>query len=166
MSTEPLADVQDVVDIWRPLSDAESATVGRLIDKASAKLRHACPFDIDARIALFETDPTQPTALDPSVVADRVASIVKRFLVNPDGAVSASRSAGPFSESTTYVNRYDKGGADVRGELQITEGDIDALRPSEPTEIPFTVELKPRSPQQMTHETPLVYDAYRGRIFW
>ena len=34
------------------------------------------------------TNPNAPTALDPLVVADVVASMVKRFLVNQEGAVS------------------------------------------------------------------------------
>lgn len=159
--TDPLATAQDVADLWRPLSDAETPRVERLIDKASAKLRQACPFDIDARIELFATDPTQLNALDPAIVSDRVALIVKRFLANPEGAASVSKSAGPFAQSTSFVNRYDKSGTDVRGELRVTDEDIDELRPAVHAPIPFTVHTPPRRPEQMRSHARLPIDAYR-----
>lgn len=142
-----LADPSDVADIWHPLSDAETTRVTRLIRKATTKLRQASPFDIDARIALFATNPEAPTALDPSLVADRVAIIVKRFLVNPEGVASSSEGVGPFSKSQTYVNRYDKTGSDVRGELRITEEDIDELRPAVPGFVPSSLRVAMPDPQ-------------------
>jgi hypothetical protein len=134
-SDYPFADPDDVADIWRPLTTDERVRVSNLIDKAAARLIQKCPFDLDARIALFQADSTDPAALDPLIVADVVATVVKRFLVNPDGFASASEAAGPFSRSGTYVNRYDKTGTDVRGSLQVTEADIEQLRPAVPATV-------------------------------
>lgn len=137
----PLADTSDVEAVWRPLQDTEVGQVTALIARASAKLRHAVPFDIDARIALYATDPTQPTALDPMVVADVVATIVKRFMVNIEGVASSSEGVGPYSRSATFVNRYDKTGSDVRGAIQVIDSDIDQLRPA--------ALLRPRPPSMV-----------------
>jgi hypothetical protein len=144
---DALATPQDVVDIWRPLSDAETTQVSNLIIKASAKLRFACPFDVDARIALFDANPQDPTALDPLIVSDVVAMIVKRFLVNPEGYATESETTGPFSRSATYVNRYDKTGSDVRGAIQVTDSDIDQLRPAVPSFVPSSFTYALPSPQ-------------------
>jgi hypothetical protein len=141
----PLAVPSDVEDVWRPLTDAEKPRVLNLIAKASSKLRQKCPFDIDDRIGLFTsaTDPEQldVTALDPQIVADVVATIVKRFLVNQDGVASQSQGAGPFSKSATYVNRYDKTGSDVRGAIQVIDSDIEQLRPAVPAQTATSFEV-------------------------
>lgn len=142
-----LAQVSDVADIWRPVTDPdEAARVNNLLVKATAKLRKACPFDIDARIALFEAGSDDPTALDPVVVADRVALIVKRFLVNQTGVATLNESAGPYSRSSTFVNRYDKTGTDVRGELRVTDEDIDELRPAVPAPTVGSIRVRIPSP--------------------
>lgn len=140
-SRPPLAQVSDVETLWRPLrSDDERRKIADLIVKASAKLRHAAPWDIDARMTL---DPTSDMFLERDVVADRVATIIARFLRNPDGVASQSQGVGPYSRSQTYVNRYDKTGADVRGELRVVEEDIDELRPVERTRGPRRVQMRP-----------------------
>lgn len=146
-STDPLAQASDVADIWRPLSTDETTRVTRLLAKASAKLRQKCPFDVDERIALFATDPDAEIALDPQIVADVVATVVKRFLVNPDGAASNSEGAGPYSRAATYVNRYDKTGSDVRGAIQFTESDIDQLRPAVPAQVASSFRVHVPEPQ-------------------
>lgn len=138
---DPFATPSDVADVWRPLSDAEQIQVSNLLVKASAKLRQACPFDVDERMAIFATDPTNPIALDPAIVADVVATVVKRFMVNPEGAFSSSEGVGPFSRSASFVNRYDKTGAATVGALQITESDIDQLRPAVPAQVPSTFKI-------------------------
>jgi hypothetical protein len=145
--TTPLASTSDVADIWRPLSDAELLRVNNLIEKASAKLRHACPFNIDSRVDLFYDDPTNPAGLDPQIVADVVATIVKRFLVNVEGFASTSESVGPFTRSGTFVNRYDKTGSDVRGAIQVIDSDIDQLRPAVPTSQPSTIHMRLPRPE-------------------
>jgi hypothetical protein len=96
-----------------------------LVTKASALLRQALPW-VDARIARFNVDPTDLGGLDPTVVANVVATMVKRFLVNPDGATNTSETAGIFSHAKGFALRGDK---DVRGELIVTETDIAALTP-------------------------------------
>jgi hypothetical protein len=141
MSLAPLATPDDVADVWRPLTADETTQVLNLITKVSAKLRQKAPFDIDARIDLFSSDPADPTALDPVVVADVVATIVKRFIVNVDGVASSSEGMGPFSKSATFATFYDKTGADVRGAIQVTESDIDQLRPAVQFTAPSTARL-------------------------
>lgn len=147
VANTPLATSGDVAALWHPLSSAQEAQVTELIAKASGRLRHVCPWNIDDRIALYATDPANPMALDPEVVADVVATKVKNFLVNPDGAASSSSSAGPFSRAATYVNRYDKTGTDVRGSLHFTESDIDQLRPAQPSAIPSSFQIGVPDPQ-------------------
>lgn len=155
MSNAPLAKTDDVVDVWRPLSDTtEAARIERLIAKASARLRQKCAFDIDARIALFQSGAVDPTALDPQIVADVVAAIVKRFLVNQDGVASNSQGAGPFSQAQTFVSRYDKSGADVRGTIQVTEADLEQLRPAVPAPTVGVVRVDPASPRVVIPHTP------------
>lgn len=121
--TTPLATPDDVAVVWRPLTPDETVQVEALILRASAKLRHAARFNIDAAIAVHASDPTSPQAIDPIVVADVVATVVKRFLVNPNGA--ASENVGPYSR--VYVARSDKSGADVRGALAVTASDLEQL---------------------------------------
>jgi hypothetical protein len=147
MSTEPLAQPSDVAALWHPLSLTETDQVTALITKASARLRQQCPFDIDERIALFGTDPTNPIALNPDLVADLVATKVKNFLVNPDGVATSTDTAGPFSRSATFVNRYDKTGSDIRGSLQFTDADIEQIRPAVPFTAPSSFQVGVPDPQ-------------------
>lgn len=125
---EPLATVDDLADMWRPLLDSETDRAANLIEKASAMLRQNTPPvpSLDQRIAMFDADPTSYQGLDRTVVATVVATIVKRFISNVEGVVSQTQTAGPFSQSQSYALRGDK---DVRGEMQITVGDLDRLRP-------------------------------------
>ena len=134
-----LASPDDVADIWRPLTDAERARAENLIAKASAMLRAACPFDVDARIALKDTDPTDPDALDKAIVAAVVADMVKRVMANPEGVASKSESVGPFSSSTTFTGHFDRTQSDVRGRLVVLDSDIDQLRPVVGFPKPFTI---------------------------
>ena len=123
----PLADPQDVEDLWRPLSDDETTRVFALIGKASSLVRGRVPF-IDDRIARYAVDPTDRGALDPDVVATVVATIVKRFISNVDGVTSTTESLGSASLTKAYVLRGDKNS--VRGELLVTDADIVSLLPS------------------------------------
>lgn len=114
----------DVADVWRPLAnDAERSRVDRLIGKASALLRQKLP-SVDSRIELYSTAPTERAALAPSVVASVVATVVKRFLTNPNGTTHISKTLGGASISYGYALRGDQ---DVRGELIITDADLDKL---------------------------------------
>lgn len=130
MTAPQLAKGLDVIDILPSAAALDQDRLQRLLARAERQLRSKTPFSIDDRVALFATDPTAELALDPGVVADAIAHIVKRYLVNVEGLASTSHSAGPYSESKTYVGRNDKAGTDVRGELTVTDEDVDKLRPA------------------------------------
>lgn len=121
MSPTVLATTADLEDMWRPLASSEYQRASRLLTKASSLLRQKLPA-VDARMARFAVDPTDLGGLDPSAVATVVATIVKRFLSNIQGV--ASEGAGPYHVS--YAIRGEK---DIRGEMQVSQGDLDALAP-------------------------------------
>jgi hypothetical protein len=131
--TAPLCTSSDVeAKLVRPLSDFETAHIAAWIGEASAQLRQRAPFDIDARMALFTDNVPDPAALNPDLVAGVTATVVKRFLVNPDGAFSSSEGVGPYSRSASFVNRYDKSGSATVGAIQVTDADVEQLRPATP----------------------------------
>lgn len=122
-----LASVQDLTDIWRPLTTTDDeARLQRLLDKTEALLRQQLP-GLDARLGKFALDSLDPYGLDPIAVAQVIASVVKRFLVNPSGA--SSQTTGPVSVS--FVDRYagKDGSAAIKGTLSITASDLAELRP-------------------------------------
>lgn len=121
----PLANTDDLATMWRPLLPDELPRAASLLTRASALLRQAAPHT-DARIAAWQVDPTQVSALDPTLVATVVATIVKRFIANIEGV--ASQTIGPYH--VAYALRTEK---DVRGELQITANDLKALEPYVPS---------------------------------
>jgi hypothetical protein len=124
MPAKNLCTADDVADLWRPpVDDTERAKIDRLIGKASALLRQKLP-SVDARIATFATTPTDVSALDPDTVAAVVATVVKRFLSNPDGTTHVSKTLGGASVSYGYALRGDR---DVRGELIVTDDDLTKL---------------------------------------
>lgn len=131
----PLASPDDVADMWRPLSADETIRVSRLVMKASALLRQAVPW-VDARLTRFAVDSTDPGGISPDVVATAVATMVKNFLVNPDGATNVSETTGPYSQSRGYALRGDK---DVRGELRVTESILAMLTPAVKTKARLAV---------------------------
>ena len=144
---EPLATPSDVADIWRPLTDTETAQATNLIAKASSRLRQKCPFDIDTRIALYSADSSDPQALDPLLVADVVANIVKRVMTNPAGVLSQSNTTGPLSASVTFASRTSDDGA-TGSTLVVTDADIDQLRPAVPSmAVPSSFRYKMPVPQ-------------------
>lgn len=124
MPAKNLCTADDVADMWRPLiDDAERSKVERLVGKASSLLRQKLP-SVDTRIATFATTPTDVSALDPDTVAAVVATIVKRFLSNPDGTTHVAKTLGGASVSYGYALRGDK---DPRGELIVTDDDLAKL---------------------------------------
>jgi hypothetical protein len=130
----PLADEYDLEDMWRPLAADEVPRALNLIDKASALLRQVAPH-VDQRIAAFAANPADPTGLDPTIVATVVATIVKRFISNVEGI--ASQSVGGFSIS--YALRSERS---VRGELQVTADDLNALRMYRPRSRIGTIRVR------------------------
>lgn len=120
---DSLADLEDLQQLLpTPIKDADADRLTGLLMRASALVRQKAPHT-DQRIA--------NGLLDPLVASTVVAGIVKRMILNPDGASSKTVSTGPYSTSVSYVDRYE--GADgslaIRGSLQVTKGDLDQLRP-------------------------------------
>lgn len=137
----PLAIPSDVEDLWRPLTPADYPRVPNLIDKASALLRQRLPW-VDARVTRFRLDPTDAGGLDPLTVASVVATVVKRFLVNPDGATNSGETTGPYSQTKGFALRGDK---DVRGELYVSDQDVkNLLVPSKGLPRIGTIKSRPR----------------------
>lgn len=124
--SEPLAVFADVQDLLPTLSSADETRVNNLLIKASALLRQRLPW-IDSRITRFEADPTDLGGVDPVTAATVVATMVKRYLVNPSGATNQSETIGPYAHSQGFALRGDK---DVRGELIVTDSDIANLTPA------------------------------------
>jgi len=139
---ELLATPDDVAGIWQPIPDDQNQRILDLIAKASARIRQKAPFDIDARIALFEADAADPKGLDPLIVADVVANIVKRVLTNPSGILSGSETVGPYSRSQVFASRTSDAG-DAFNSLSVTDADIDQLRVAQSTNLPATIRVKP-----------------------
>lgn len=90
---EPLADVNDVENAGRLLSDDERGYAEHVLRMASALVR-ADIVALDERIA--------KGTLDPELARDVVVAITKRALNNPDNARGRSRTAGPFTEYTQW----------------------------------------------------------------
>lgn len=90
--TAPLATIDDVEALWRPLTAEETTRVGRLLEVVSAQIRGKVA-DIDARIA----DGT----LDPNLAVAAVVNVVVRTLTaNPEGI--RQESIGDYS--VTYAD--------------------------------------------------------------
>lgn len=124
----PLATNEDVQLMYSPLIGASAdvqAQVTGLIAKASAILRQRVPW-VDDRMDKFALNPLDVGGLDPVVVADVVATMVKRFLVNQSGATNQAETVGPYSHSTGFVIRGEKNV--VLGELYLSDADLDKLR--------------------------------------
>ena len=79
--------------------------LGKELARASRYVRSECP-GIDARIALYLTDPTADGALDRDLAADVVCEMVITAASSPagPGVASTQMGAGPFQETTQYVN--------------------------------------------------------------
>lgn len=107
------ADVQAVIDRWRPLSEDEQRRATTRLADASALLRRLVP-DLAAR-AGRDADLAQSAT---SLVAD----VVIRFLQNPTGAKQLQETIGPRSFGLTFD------GKPVG--IFFTEDDLSPLRPS------------------------------------
>lgn len=136
MTATDLCQPSDVsTALLRPLTATEITYVPSLIVNASALLRNAAP-SIDDRMARFTPNGTDPTSIDPVVVATVVAGVVKRYMTNPQGI--ASQSAGPFS--VAYALRTEKG---ARGVLQVTDEDLRTLFPNRKRMRAGTIRTRP-----------------------
>lgn len=131
-AVEPLAtpaDVQLLLQLLPPSQrpDISDDNLKSLIKVASSRLRNRVP-SVDARIALWQTTPGVQGALDPDLVANVVATMVKRAVTNPSGASSVTdqETVGPYSRSTTSSFSNGQGSTPV-GEIVVTDADLIAL---------------------------------------
>lgn len=112
--------------LLRPLTTLEATYIAGLIAQTEALLRQRVP-SIDARIAEYVANPADTASVSAETVATVLAGVIKRYLINPEGAVSISQAAGPFSTAKSYALRTDK---TRRGALEITDEDVDVLFPN------------------------------------
>jgi hypothetical protein len=107
---EPFADIQDVQAIWRSLSDEETVSASAWITEASQQVRDEVPdvggLDVDERIALASD---AANYLNPATVRSVVARMVRRVLMNPEGARQRSQSVDDYSESVTVDSSLSSG---------------------------------------------------------
>lgn len=92
------ATAQDLADRWRPLSPAEETRATVLLGDAAARIRAAVP-DVDARIDDGTLDPELPLIVSVEMVRRAMLAPVDQA---PAGQVQ--QTAGPFSQSVSYVN--------------------------------------------------------------
>lgn len=136
----PLVDQPSVeAALLRPLTAAESPYIDALCDQASNLLRARMP-TVDTRIVLPATD---PRAIDPSAVSAMLAGVIKRYLVNPTGATSMSRTRGPFSETDGFGARPASAGGGAIGEMAVTDADIAKIEYVPPA-LGGTIYTRPR----------------------
>jgi hypothetical protein len=115
-----------VAALVRPLKPEEAASIDALMVQVSSRLRTRMP-SVDVRIAAFYQRPRPANALDPITVASMLAGVIKRYLVNVEGAASRSRTDGPFTTTFSFASYGKTLGEGTPGELEITDADIAAL---------------------------------------
>lgn len=102
---EPFADVSDVEAIWRALSDDEIQLAASWINEASQQLRDEVPdvdgLDVDERITAG--------SLSAATVRSVVARMVRRVMMNPEGARQRAQSIDDYSESVTVDSSLSSG---------------------------------------------------------
>ena len=113
----PYAAPEDVAGIWRPLSDEETAVASAWIDQASQQIRDEVPdiggLDVDERLAAG--------MLSVDTVRYVVARMVRRVLMNPEGARSRAQGIDNYTESVTVDSTLS------HGELFINERELKRL---------------------------------------
>lgn len=107
---EPFATVSDVEKRWRTLSDIEKNRAEALLSDASVIVKAMCD---KHGIEIKESDEIQALTIEMIV-----CEMVKRAMLSPVDEVPVSqksKTAGPYSESFTYVN--------PTGDLYITKSE-------------------------------------------
>jgi hypothetical protein len=125
--------------LLRPLTAGEGLYIDDLMVQATELLRLARP-SIDARIARYTADPTDPGGVSAKAVAAVLAGVIKKYLINPTGIATTTRSVGPYSQSIAYALRSEK---ERRGALEITDDDIAVLFPSRKRPRAGTIRTRP-----------------------
>jgi hypothetical protein len=111
---EPFAELGDLEDRWRKLSDSQGSRAITLLADASRLIR-ARVTDVDARIAALE--------LDPDLVRAITCDMVRRVLQGPaDGSTSSTAQIGGTSVSSA-------GGVPGMGGLWLTRVELETLSP-------------------------------------
>lgn len=142
MAVDPLTTTDAVMAaLLRPLTADEQTYVPTLISQASAKLRTRMRA-VDTRIAAYNADPTDPSGLDPAAVEAMLAGVIKRYIVNPQGAQNLSDTI--LGMSRTYTFPSGGGAWQQLGELVITDADLASLEPASSFVMPGTIRTRPR----------------------
>lgn len=131
--------------LLRPLTDFENGQFPELLQQAENALRTRLP-SLDARLAAFTANSTDPVGIDPQAVRRVLAGVIVRKLTNPAGAAStsSSRTDGPFSTSSSiaYASYGRFIGDGTPGALEITDADVAALL-ARASGLPRTIKLNP-----------------------
>jgi hypothetical protein len=121
---DPLVEQSHVEAVLlRSLTTTEAQFINTLCEQASALLR-VRRHTIDTRIALWDTSPDEPTAVNPDVVAAMLATVIKRAMVNPRGLWSTSETDGDYSYSETYPGQRSGTDGGTPGEIVIVDSDL------------------------------------------
>lgn len=108
----PLATVQQLVRVFRPVSPAEESVIAARLAQASRMLRERFP-DLEARITAG--------SLDPATAADAAVAMVLRLVRVPGGL--RSETTGPFRRD------YIVSGEAATAQLSITQAEMALLTP-------------------------------------
>lgn len=102
---EPFADEAYFTDNFGAPPARIAGRLDKELARASRYVRSECP-GIDGRISLHGVDPTAAGALDPDLAADVVCEMVITAASSPagPGIASTQQGAGPYQETTNYVN--------------------------------------------------------------
>lgn len=123
------AEVADVANRWRPLSDAEKIVAATRLEDAWRIVLNRFP-DIETRMAAYDPSGDPPvTDLDPQVVIGVLADMVLRVLKNPEG--KRQESIDDYS--------YLRDNALSAGELYLSDNEIDRLGGPGATSNAFTI---------------------------
>lgn len=97
---QPLAVADDVVEIFRPLTEQEATNTTAMLRYVSALIRSKVP-NLDGRVSAG--------TLDPDLVVLAAIMPVKRVLMNQEGVRQKSENTGPFSDSFTLDSAISSG---------------------------------------------------------
>ena len=116
---EPFAELGDLEDRWKKLSEPTATRAINLLDAASRHIRQKVA-RVDERIALATTDQDY---LDPLLVTDVACDMVRRVLSTPaNGVQSSTQQVG----GTLVSGTYDPG----VGGLRLLRSELELLSPS------------------------------------
>lgn len=146
---EPFAELGDLEDRWKSLSEPTATRAINLLDAASRHIRQRVA-RVDERIALATSDSDY---LDPLLVTDVACDMVRRVLTTPsNGVQSSTQQVGGTSVSGTY----DPG----VGGLRLLRSELELLSPSKTRGKAGSVDTLVAS-QLQAPGTEFAYDGFR-----